>query len=50
MATNSKGEKRTIRFQTVAADPAPFKRGQIVRITYNQRYGVTNYKLVHARP
>ncbi|MBU7473562.1 MULTISPECIES: YxeA family protein [Lactiplantibacillus] len=50
LATNSKGEKRTIRFQTVAADPAPFKRGQIVRITYNQRYGVTNYKLVHARP
>ena len=47
IATNSKGEKKYLHFNTVAADPAPFKRGQIVRITFNQRYGVTNYKLVH---
>ncbi|WP_318766621.1 hypothetical protein [Lactiplantibacillus carotarum] len=32
--------------KTVADDPGPFHRGDVLRVTYNQHYGVTNYRLV----
>lgn len=44
VAINAQGHRRHLTVKTVAAAPQPFKKGQVVRITVNPHYGVTNYK------
>ncbi|MFC6182126.1 YxeA family protein [Lactiplantibacillus daowaiensis] len=48
-ATNATGQTRAIKFKTNADQPGPFRRGQIVRVTVNQHFGVTAFKLVSAK-
>lgn len=46
VAKDKYGNRRQLEFQTVADDLGPFRKGQIIRITYNSKFGVTNYKKV----
>jgi len=43
---NRHGAKRQIKFKTDAVAPAPFTHSNIVKVTVNARYGVTNYEPV----
>ncbi|WP_225422852.1 YxeA family protein [Lactiplantibacillus garii] len=47
-AVNAQGHTKRLTVKTVADNPGPFHRGEILRVTYNRHYGVTNYKLVRA--
>lgn len=40
------GMAKKIILKTRGANPGPFKKGDIVRVTINSNYGLTNYKLV----
>lgn len=46
-AVNAAGHKMVATLNTDATDPGPFKKGQVVRLTVNQHYGITNYKVVN---
>lgn len=45
-AVSAQGRHKFIRLKTVAVDPGPFKRGEVVRVTWNRHFGVTNYERV----
>lgn len=45
-AVDANGKKQRVTVKTVADDPGPFHRGDVLRVTYNRHYGVTNYRLV----
>lgn len=45
-AVNAAGKAKVLTVKTVSADPGPFHKGDILRVTVNQHYGVTNYKRV----
>ena len=49
VARNATGKRVHVRFQTNADRPGPYHAGQIVRVTVNQHYGVTNFKPVTAQ-
>ena len=46
IAKDKYGNRQRLEVQTVADDLGPFHKGQIIRITYNPKFGVTNYKKV----
>jgi len=46
-AVDAEGHKMVVTLNTDATDPGPFKKGQVVRLTVNQHYGITNYKAVN---
>lgn len=45
-AKNADGVKRVFKFKTDAHDLGPFSKGQMVRLVYNNRYGITHYERV----
>ncbi|MBS0956778.1 YxeA family protein [Lactiplantibacillus plantarum] len=46
-AKDKYGNRKHLEFRTVADDLGPFHKGQIIRVTYNLKFGVTNYKEVN---
>ena len=46
IAKDKYGNRQRLEVHTVADDLGPFHKGQIIRITYNPKFGVTNYKKV----
>lgn len=46
VAKDKYGNKKTIELKTVADDLGPFHKGQIIKVTYNKHFGVTNYKRI----
>ncbi|AMQ04008.1 YxeA family protein [Lacticaseibacillus rhamnosus] len=46
LAKDAAGRGKLLEFKTDEYDPGPFSDGQILRLTYNTRYGVTHYERV----
>ncbi|AEV96047.1 YxeA family protein [Pediococcus claussenii] len=49
-ARTASGKEKFLTLKTTSANPGPFKKGQIVRVTVNQNFGNTNYKVVSSMP
>ncbi|MDV0430607.1 YxeA family protein [Lactiplantibacillus sp. DA1] len=45
-AKDKYGNRKQLEFRTVADDLGPFHKGQIIRITYNPKFGVTKLRKI----
>lgn len=47
-ATNAQGQVRSVAFKTFPDNPGPLRRGDLVKVTVNAHYGVTDYQVVRS--
>lgn len=49
-ALSQSGQRKMVTFATNADNPGSFRLGQLVRVTVNRHYGVTQYHLIDRVP
>lgn len=49
VAKDTQGHEKKVTLKADSVDPGPFKKGSVVRLTINKKYGITNYKIINRK-